>query len=107
METALYRPVKTFLETLGYACKGEIGGCDLVGLKGDEPPVVVIGELKLAFNLELVLQAVDRASAGDEIWLAARFPPGEEAARAMLASATSAAVSASACSASAPKARSS
>jgi hypothetical protein len=73
LETALYRPVKTFLETLGYACKGEIGGCDLVGLKGDEPPVVVIGELKLAFSLELVLQAVDRASAGDEIWLAARL----------------------------------
>jgi hypothetical protein len=33
----------------------------------------VIGELKLSFNLELVLQAVDRASAGDEIWLAARL----------------------------------
>ena len=61
------------MEGLGYACKGEIGGCDLVGLKGEEPPVVVIGELKLSFNLELVLQAVDRASAGDEIWLAARL----------------------------------
>jgi hypothetical protein len=72
LETLLYRPVKTFLESLGFACKGEIGGCDLVALKGDEPPVVVIGELKLSFNLELVLQGVDRASAGDEIWLAAR-----------------------------------
>ena len=61
------------MENLGYACKGEIGGCDLVALKGDEPPVVVIGELKLAFTLELVLQAVDRASAGDEIWLAAKL----------------------------------
>jgi hypothetical protein len=61
------------LENLGYACKGEIGGCDLVALKGDEPPVVVIGELKLAFTLELVLQAVDRASVGDEIWLAAQL----------------------------------
>jgi hypothetical protein len=29
--------------------------------------------LKLSFNLELVLQAVDRASAGDEVWLAARI----------------------------------
>jgi hypothetical protein len=34
---------------------------------------VVIGELKLAFNLELILQAVDRASASDEVWLAAKF----------------------------------
>jgi hypothetical protein len=73
LETALYLPVKSFLETLGYACKGEVGGCDLVGLKGEDPPVVVIGELKLSFNLELVLQAVDRAAAGDEIWLAARL----------------------------------
>jgi hypothetical protein len=73
LETALYGPVKRFLESRGFAVKGEIGGCDLVGVKGEEAPVVVIGELKLAFNLELVLQAVDRASVGDEIWLAARM----------------------------------
>jgi len=42
-------------------------------LKGDDPPVVVIGELKLTFNLELVLQGVDRAAACDEVWLAARL----------------------------------
>jgi hypothetical protein len=72
-EIALYLPVKRFLEDLGYAVKGEIGGCDLVGLKGSDPPVVVIGELKLSFSLELVLQGVDRAAAGDEIWLAARL----------------------------------
>jgi hypothetical protein len=53
--------------------KGEIGGCDLVGLKGDDPPVVVICELKLSFNLELLMQAVDRAGACDEVWLAARL----------------------------------
>ena len=73
METALYLPVKRFLERLGFAVKGEIGGCDLVGLSGTDPPVVVICELKLAFNLELVLQAVDRAAASDEVWLAARL----------------------------------
>ncbi len=70
-ETALYLPVKRFLEARGFLVKGEIGGCDVVGLAPGEPPVVVIGELKLAFNLELVLQGVDRAAAGDEIWLAA------------------------------------
>jgi hypothetical protein len=53
--------------------KGEIGGCDLVALSGDEPPIVVVGELKLIFNLELILQAVDRSSACDEIWLAAKM----------------------------------
>jgi hypothetical protein len=66
-------PVKAFLEGLGFTVKGEIGGCDLLAISGDEAPVVVIGELKLSFNLELVLQAVDRASACDEVWLAARI----------------------------------
>jgi hypothetical protein len=53
--------------------KGEIGGCDLVAVKHGEPPVIVICELKLSFNLELVLQGVDRATACDEVWLAARL----------------------------------
>ncbi|WP_431319983.1 DUF2161 domain-containing phosphodiesterase [Rhizobium sp. YTU87027] len=72
METSLYLPVKGFLEAAGYVVKGEIGGCDLVGLTEGEPPVVVVCELKLSFNLELVLQAVDRAAMSDEVWIAAR-----------------------------------
>lgn len=72
METTLYQPVKTFLEAAGYEVKGEVGGCDLVGLSPDDPPVVVICELKLSFNLELILQAVDRAAVSDEVWIAAR-----------------------------------
>jgi len=73
LETALYLPVKRFLEKLGFTVKGEVGGCDLVALSGSDPPIVVIGELKLSFNLELVLQAVDRAGAADEVWLAAKM----------------------------------
>jgi hypothetical protein len=73
LETELYLPVKRFLEKLGFTVKGEIGGCDLVALSGDDPPIVVIGELKLTFNLELVLQAVGRAGAADEVWLAAKM----------------------------------
>ena len=69
-ETSLYGPVKRYLETLGFSVKGEVCGCDLVALRGDEPPVVVIGELKLSFSLDLVLQAVDRTAACDEVWLA-------------------------------------
>ncbi|PYB77082.1 DUF2161 domain-containing phosphodiesterase [Rhizobium wuzhouense] len=72
METSLYLPVKGFLETAGYTVKGEIGGCDLVGLSDEDPSIVVICELKLSFNLELILQAVDRASVADEVWIAAR-----------------------------------
>ena len=77
-ETALYAPVKAFLEALGFTVKGEIGGCDLLGLKEDGgkeggPPVAVVCELKLSFNLELVLQGVERAGVADEVWLAARL----------------------------------
>jgi hypothetical protein len=71
LETSLYPPVKRFLEKLGFSVKGEIGHCDLVALGPDEASLVVIGELKLSFNLELVLQAVERAPACDEVWLAA------------------------------------
>ena len=71
-ESSLYVPVKRFLETLGFDVKGEVCGCDLVALRGDDPPIVVIGELKLCFSLELVLQAVNRTAACDEIWLAVR-----------------------------------
>jgi hypothetical protein len=73
METSLYLPVKSFLEQAGYTVKGEIGGCDLVGLSDEDPPVMVVCELKLSFNLELILQAVDRASVADELWIAARI----------------------------------
>jgi hypothetical protein len=71
-ETSLYVPVKRFLEALGFDVKGEICGCDLVAIRGEEPPLVVIGGLKLGFNLELVLQGIDRAAACDEVWLAVR-----------------------------------
>jgi hypothetical protein len=73
METMLYQPVKAFIEAAGYEVKGEVGGCDLVGLSSGDPSVVVVCELKLSFNLELILQAVDRATIADEVWIAARF----------------------------------
>jgi hypothetical protein len=72
-KTTLYQPIKRFLELTGYAVKGEVGGCDIVGISDGEPPVVVICELKLSYNLELVLQAVDRATVADEVWIAARI----------------------------------
>jgi hypothetical protein len=72
-ETSLYVPVKRFLEGLGLAPKGEIRDCDVVALSAGEPPLVVVCELKLQFSFELLLQAVDRAGACDEVWLAARI----------------------------------
>jgi hypothetical protein len=42
LEASLYPPVTQFLESLGYEVKGEISGCDLVGLHQDGA-VIVIG----------------------------------------------------------------
>jgi hypothetical protein len=71
-ETDLYLPLKAFMEGAGYSVKGEVNGCDLVGVRDGDPPVLIVCEMKLTFNLELVLQGVNRAAACDEVWLAAR-----------------------------------
>jgi hypothetical protein len=76
-ESDLYPPVKAFLEAQGYEVKGEIGGCDAVGTRGGEPPVIV--ELKLQFNLALVLQGVDRLALTDRVYLAVPRPRGRRA----------------------------
>ncbi|MBV9811860.1 MAG: hypothetical protein JO326_03865 [Acetobacteraceae bacterium] len=69
-EVALYAPVKAFLERAGFSVKGEVRGADLVAMRAGEVPLVVIAELKLAFSLELLLQAADRLTMADEVWLA-------------------------------------
>src|SRR5207302_2492848 len=61
-----------FLERLGYEVKGEVRGCDLVARRGDEPPVIV--ELKLRFNLGLVLQGVDRLALSERVYVAVPRP---------------------------------
>jgi hypothetical protein len=72
LETSLYAPVKRFLEGLGFEVKGEVCGCDIVAVDRGSPIALVICELKLSFTLDLVLQAVDRSTACDEVWLAVR-----------------------------------
>lgn len=67
-EADLYAPVKALLEAQGYDVKGEVRGCDVVGVRGDDPPVIV--ELKRAFGLGLVLQGIDRLALSDAVYLA-------------------------------------
>ena len=73
LETALYPTVKRFLEELGFQVKGEVNGCDIVAVRDGEPPRLAIVEMKLGFNLDLLLQAVDRMRAADEVWLQFRL----------------------------------
>src|SRR4029077_10727778 len=51
-----------------YSVKGEVRGCDVVAVRGKEPPVIV--ELKRVFGLGLVLQGVDRLVPSDSVYLA-------------------------------------
>lgn len=67
-ETDLYAPVKALFEAQGYVVKGEVQGCDVVAVRGAEPPVVV--ELKRAFGIGLVLQGIDRLAMTDAVYLA-------------------------------------
>jgi hypothetical protein len=68
LESDLYAPVKALLEEQGYVVKGEVRGCDVVGVRGEEPPVIV--ELKRVFGLGLVLQGVDRLALSQHVYLA-------------------------------------
>ena len=73
-ETALYPPLKAFFERRGYEVKGEVGGCDLVARRGEEPHVIV--ELKLRFGLPLILQGIDRLALSERVYLAVPRPIG-------------------------------
>jgi hypothetical protein len=68
LESDLYAPVKALLEEQGYVVKGEVRGCDVVAVRGREPPVIV--ELKRVFGLGLVLQGIDRLAVSDRVYLA-------------------------------------
>jgi len=76
-ETELYAPVKALLEGQGYDVKGEIKGCDVVAVRGDEPMVVV--ELKRTFGLGLVLQGIDRLAMTDAVYVAVGAWPSKPA----------------------------
>ena len=78
-ETDLYPPVKAFLEAQGYTVKGEVDDCDVVALRGDEPPVIV--ELKTVFSLPLVFQGIARQCIADNVYLAVPPFPGRSTRR--------------------------
>ena len=68
LESDLYAPIKALLEGQGHSVKGEVKGCDVVAVRGQEPPVIV--ELKRAFGISLVLQGVARLTITDNVYLA-------------------------------------
>ena len=73
-ETALYAPVKSYLEAQGFTVKAEVHGCDVVAHRQGEAPVVV--ELKSGLTLQLFYQAIDRLSLTEDVYVAVPRPKG-------------------------------
>lgn len=70
-ETALYPPIKAFLEQQGYEVKAEVGKADVVARRPNAPdddPVIV--ELKTGFTLTVLQQAIDRLSLSEAVYIA-------------------------------------
>ncbi|GAA4220593.1 hypothetical protein GGQ68_000470 [Sagittula marina] len=80
-ESELYAPVKALLEKQGYMVKGEVGAADMVGVRGDDAPVIV--ELKLRITLSLYHQACTRLRLTDHVYIAVPKPSGKLARRAL------------------------
>lgn len=72
-EADLYPPIKAYLQGQGYTVKSEIGACDILARRGDDPPLVV--EMKLTFSLALLLQGVARQGMFDHVYLATPIGP--------------------------------
>ncbi|GLQ36064.1 hypothetical protein GCM10007939_23480 [Amylibacter marinus] len=68
LETELYPPIKAFLQARGFDVKSEILECDVVAVQADLPPLIV--ELKTSLSVDLLIQAVDRQSLSDTVYIA-------------------------------------
>lgn len=70
-ETDLYEPVRRFLEEEGYSVQAEVKDCDVAAVKDGR---LVIVELKKAFGLRLVYQAMERQSRAEYVFIAIPRP---------------------------------
>jgi hypothetical protein len=66
-EYELFLPIKTLLKRQGFHVQGEVQSLDILAIKDNETIAV---ELKLAVNLKLIYQAVDRLKIADYVYVA-------------------------------------
>ena len=71
LETELYEPIKAFLEAEGYTVQAEVKHCDIAAQKEGQ---LIIIELKKAFSLKLVYQALERQSLTELVFVAIPRP---------------------------------
>jgi hypothetical protein len=66
-ESDLFNPIANLLKSQGFIVQGEIKNLDVFGVK-DNTTIAV--EMKLAINLKLIYQVVDRLRLVDLVYLA-------------------------------------
>jgi hypothetical protein len=66
-ESDMYEPIKNLLTSQGFIVRGEVKGCDIAAVKDDALWVV---EMKLAANITLIYQAMERMEAADAVFVA-------------------------------------
>lgn len=70
-ETALYQPVKTLFETLGYDVQAEVDAIDVLATQEDE---FILIELKKELNLKLITQGAIRQKMAEVVYVAIPKP---------------------------------
>lgn len=70
-ETDLYAPIHEFLEAEGYQVQAEVKHCDIAAVKEGQ---LIVVELKKAFSLKLVYQALERQSLTELVFVAIPRP---------------------------------
>ncbi len=70
-ETDLYKPIHDYQVKLGYEVQAEVNHCDIIARKGDD---LIIIELKTRFGLDLLIQAAERQSITDSVYVALPGP---------------------------------
>jgi len=71
LETALFNPVKDYLEKNGYAVNAEVKDCYITAVRGED---LVIIELKTSANMQLLIQATSRQRITDAVYIAVPTP---------------------------------
>lgn len=64
-ETAMYKPLKKYLEKEGYVVHSEVESVDVMAQRDDE---LLIVEMKTSFNLQLIYQLTERLKITDQVY---------------------------------------
>lgn len=70
-ESDMYEPIRNLLVSQGFIVRGEVKGCDIAAVRGEELWII---EMKLNANLTLIFQAMTRQDAAENVFIAVPRP---------------------------------